>query len=91
MWEPLERDDTPAPAGPWAAVRFHASRAAVAVALAAVTYVLFPASPAVDFPLLEVGAVAPDNVIAPFAYTVRKGEAEPLTRSVPALTAVGPG
>ena len=60
-------------------LRFHAPRVLIALALALITYALFPASPAVDFPLLEVGSVAPDNVIAPFAYDVRKTDAE-LTR-----------
>ena len=40
------------------------------------TYVLFPASPAVDFPVYEVGSVASDNVIAPFAFRVLKTPAE---------------
>jgi sulfite reductase (NADPH) flavoprotein alpha-component len=57
-------------------VRYHLPRAVLALALALITYALFPASPAVDFPLLEVGSVAPDNVIAPFAFDVRKTDAE---------------
>ncbi|MFL5579116.1 MAG: HD family phosphohydrolase [Gemmatimonadaceae bacterium] len=60
----------------WGAVRRHAPRVAVALALAGLTYALFPASPAVDFPLLEVGSVAPTNVIAPFAFDVAKVGAE---------------
>ncbi len=48
----------------------HGSRVVVAIALAVVTYLLFPASPAVNFPVLEVGAVAPENVIAPFEFRV---------------------
>ena len=44
---------------------FHAARIALGVALAVLTYLLFPASPAVDFPVYEVGSVASDNVIAP--------------------------
>ena len=63
-------------AGRRGALRFHGARAAVAVILALVTYLLFPASPAVDFPLLEVGSVAPENVIAPFAYTVPRSQEE---------------
>lgn len=54
----------------------HGSRVAVALVLALATFMLFPASPAVDFPVLEVGAVAPENVIAPFEYRVPKGELE---------------
>jgi putative nucleotidyltransferase with HDIG domain len=58
------------------AVRFHGVRALIALGVAAVTYLVFPASPAVDSPVLEVGSVAPDNVIAPFSYTVPKSPQE---------------
>ena len=54
------------------AVRFHGTRALIALVVAAVTYLVFPASPVVDSPILEVGSVAPDNVIAPFGYSVLK-------------------
>src|SRR5881227_1500884 len=57
-------------------LRFHGPRVALALALAVFTYLLFPASPAVDFPVYEVGSVASDNVIAPFAFSVPKTEAE---------------
>src|SRR5437764_5483012 len=59
-----------------ARVREHGVRIAIALALAVFTYVLFPASPAVDFPVYEVGSVASDNVIAPFAFSVPKTDAE---------------
>ena len=55
---------------------FHGTRIALALGLAIFTYVLFPASPAVDFPVYEVGSVASDNVIAPFAFSVPKTETE---------------
>jgi putative nucleotidyltransferase with HDIG domain len=55
---------------------FHAARIALGVSLAVLTYLLFPASPAVDFPVYEVGSVASDNVIAPFAFRVLKTDAE---------------
>ena len=55
---------------------FHAVRLALALALAILTYALFPASPAIDFPVYEVGSVASDNVIAPFAFRVLKTPAE---------------
>src|SRR5436305_3395327 len=55
---------------------FHLARIGVAVALAVLTYALFPASPAVDLPIYEVGSVASDNVIAPFAFRVLKTPAE---------------
>jgi len=54
----------------------HAIRIALALALAVLTFILFPASPAVDFPIYEVGSVASDNVIAPFAFRVLKTPAE---------------
>ena len=55
---------------------FHASRIGLAAALAVLTFALFPASPAIDFPIYEVGSVASDNVIAPFAFRVLKTPAE---------------
>src|SRR6476469_9055971 len=57
-------------------IAFHAVRIALGVALAVLTYLLFPASPAVDLPVYEVGSVASDNVIAPFAFRVLKTPAE---------------
>lgn len=58
------------------ALRFHLPRVALGLGLAVLTYVLFPASPAIDFPIYEVGSVASDNVIAPFAFRVLKSSAE---------------
>ena len=55
---------------------FHAARIGLGVALAVITYLLFPASPAIDFPVYEVGSVASDNVISPFAFRVLKTDAE---------------
>jgi len=55
---------------------FHGPRVALGIGLAVLTYVLFPASPAVDFPIYEIGSVASDNVIAPFAFRVLKSNAE---------------
>ena len=51
---------------------FHAARVGVGIALAILTFLLFPASPAIDFPIYEVGSVASDNVIAPFGFRVMK-------------------
>lgn len=56
--------------------RTHLLRLAVALAVALITYLLFPAAPAVNFPVLEVGAVATENVIAPFAFDVPKSSSE---------------
>ncbi|MDB4876089.1 MAG: metal dependent phosphohydrolase [Gemmatimonadetes bacterium] len=57
-------------------ISFHAPRVGLAVGLAVLTYVLFPASPAIDLPIYEVGSVASDNVIAPVAFRVLKTNAE---------------
>ena len=54
---------------------YHGTRIALLVGLAMLTYVLFPASPAVDSPIFEVGSVATQNVIAPFAFDVPKPDA----------------
>ncbi len=62
----------------------HRPRLALAVALTILTYALFPAVPAANFPIYEVGSVASDNVIAPFAFRVMKDEAE-LSREREAL------
>ncbi|HUQ81574.1 MAG TPA: HDIG domain-containing protein [Gemmatimonadaceae bacterium] len=78
------------------ALRFHATRALIALGVAATTYLLFPASPAVDSPILEVGSVAPDNVIAPFGYSVLKSpdelekERNDIVRSVVPIFGVAP-
>jgi putative nucleotidyltransferase with HDIG domain len=58
------------------ALKHHGSRVLLALGVAAITYLVFPASPAVDSPVLEVGSVAPENVIAPFAYDVPKSPEE---------------
>lgn len=54
----------------------HGKRLTLALGIAVFTYLLFPASPAVDFPVYEVGSVASDNVIAPFAFSVPKTDAQ---------------
>jgi putative nucleotidyltransferase with HDIG domain len=78
------------------AFRFHGTRALIALLVAAVTYAVFPASPVVDSPILEVGSVAPDNVIAPFGYTVLKTpeelakERNDIARSVEPIFSVVP-
>jgi cyclic-di-AMP phosphodiesterase PgpH len=74
--EQLERASAAEPPSRRERLEFHGVRAALALALAIFTYLLFPASPAVDFPIYEVGSVASDNVIAPFAFSVPKTDAE---------------
>jgi cyclic-di-AMP phosphodiesterase PgpH len=54
----------------------HAPRIALLLAVALVTYLLFPTSAAVDSPIFEIGSVATQNVIAPFAFTVPKSSAD---------------
>jgi putative nucleotidyltransferase with HDIG domain len=77
-------------------VRAHGGRVLVAVALAVLAYVLFPTAPSADAPLYEVGSVAPENVIAPFAFRVPKTEAElqadreQVTRAVPQVLSFDP-
>ena len=51
---------------------YHGLRIALLVSLAVVTYLLFPNAPAIDSPIFEVGSVATENVIAPFAFVVPK-------------------
>lgn len=53
-------------------IRYHGARVALAIALAIITHLLFPSSPASDVPLYQVGSVASENVIAPFAFAVKK-------------------
>ncbi|MDP9265338.1 MAG: hypothetical protein M3O91_04360, partial [Chloroflexota bacterium] len=55
---------------------FHAPRVVLLLAVALLTYLLFPTGAAVDSPIFEIGSVATQNVIAPFAFNVRKSEPE---------------
>jgi putative nucleotidyltransferase with HDIG domain len=64
------------PAPPRRGLSFHAPRVGLGVALALLTYGLFRTAPAVDLPIYEVGSVAVDNVIAPFAFRVLKTKDE---------------
>ena len=57
-------------------MRPHGPRLALAVGLALFTHLLFPEAPATEIPIYEVGAVAADNVIAPFAFEVPKRDLE---------------
>ncbi|MEO6877649.1 MAG: HDIG domain-containing metalloprotein, partial [Gemmatimonadaceae bacterium] len=58
------------------ALSYHLVRVGLGVALAVLTYLLFPASPATDLPIYEIGSVASDNVIAPVAFRVLKTDKE---------------
>jgi cyclic-di-AMP phosphodiesterase PgpH len=57
-------------------VAFHAPRVVLLFAMALLTYLLFPTGAAVDSPIFEIGSVATQNVIAPFAFNVRKSDPE---------------
>ena len=74
VWDRLEQLTAPREVG--FSTRFHGLRIALAVVLALITHALFPASPAVDFPLYEVGSVAPEPLNAPFAFSIPKDEKE---------------
>src|SRR5688572_15314303 len=74
QWRRMTSPEVPARPGDRAL--YNAARVALIIALAIATYALFPSSPAVESPLFEIGAVATDNVIAPFAFQVRKSPAE---------------
>ncbi|HJU89653.1 MAG TPA: HDIG domain-containing protein [Gemmatimonadaceae bacterium] len=69
-------DEVAEPPRPPSRLAFHGVRVGLLLALAGVTYAFFPASPAVESPIFEVGSVATQTVIAPFAYTVRKSDQE---------------
>ncbi|HZF68791.1 MAG TPA: HDIG domain-containing protein [Gemmatirosa sp.] len=73
-----------------AQVRLHGVRALVALALAIATYLLFPAAPAIESPLYEVGSVAPENVIAPFGFRVAKTNVELATEREASVRATAP-
>src|SRR6266704_2036493 len=67
-------------------VRYHGARWAWVVGLAVLAYVAFPSSAANVAPLLEPGAVAERDVIAPFAFPVNKSDEE-LAREAEELAA----
>lgn len=71
-------------------LRGHALRAALGVLLAAVVYLLFPTAPVALSPLYNVGTVAPEAVIAPFAFAVPKPAAALAAERADAAAAVAP-
>lgn len=64
----------------------HAARWGLVVALALGTYLLFPVAQRFDAPVLEVAQVAPSEIIAPFAFDVKKSPSE-IEREAEALAA----
>jgi cyclic-di-AMP phosphodiesterase PgpH len=76
LWRQIEDlAGVPAGAGKPSRLRYHGARIALAVLLAIATHLLFPSSPASNVPLYQVGSVASENVIAPFAFAVKKDPA----------------
>lgn len=75
-----ERDPVSGP------VAYHAARWAPVLVLGALTYALYPVARTFDAPMVEVGQVAPVEVLAPFGYVVKKSPPE-LARDADALAA----
>lgn len=73
VWKAL--DERPARAWP-EGVLHHGVRVLLLLALALMTVALFPVSPVPDFPVLEKGMVAEDDVIAEVGFPIPKSEAE---------------
>jgi len=75
------------PAGElWSRLMFHGVRWGLLVAVALLTYALYPVARTFDTPVLEPGEVSSVEVVAPFAYRVPKTAAE-ITREAGALAA----
>jgi cyclic-di-AMP phosphodiesterase PgpH len=70
----------------WRRVGYHGSRWGLLVALALLTYLLYPVARTFDTPVLDVGQVSSVDVVAPFALRVPKSQAE-ITREADALAA----
>ncbi|HXE56764.1 MAG TPA: HDIG domain-containing protein [Gemmatimonadales bacterium] len=56
-------------------LRFHAARWALALAVAAVTYLVFPSATA-DSRVLSIGRIADRDIFSPIGFAVRKTDAE---------------
>lgn len=75
------------PGGEWVRrMGFHGARWGLLVAVALLTYALYPVARTFDTPVLEPGDVSPVEVVAPFAYQVPKTAAE-IAREAGALAA----
>ncbi|GJG88594.1 hypothetical protein tb265_37750 [Gemmatimonadetes bacterium T265] len=79
-----------APADAAERLRGHALRAVLGVVLAALIYALFPTAPAALTPLYDVGTVAPEAVIAPFAFAIPTPAAALAAERADAAAAVAP-
>lgn len=69
------RDDDPA-AVERHGVRFHGARWLLLLAVAVLTYALYPGVGGVSVPALSIGQVAPNDIVAPFEFVVKKSAAE---------------
>lgn len=67
-------------------IGYHAIRWFPLALLAIVTYLLYPGTGSIQAPLMEIGEVAQADVVAPFAFYVRKSPAE-IRREADALAA----
>jgi putative nucleotidyltransferase with HDIG domain len=70
----------------WRRVSYHGYRWGLLVALALLTYLLYPVARTFDTPVLDVGHVSTVDVVAPFAFRVPKSPAE-IEREASALAA----
>lgn len=68
----------------------HGARALVLLGLAFVVYALFPVSPVRDFPALEKGMVADQDIIAQVGFSIPKSEAELARERTEAAASVAP-
>ncbi|HVH17239.1 MAG TPA: hypothetical protein VNF72_02960, partial [Myxococcota bacterium] len=88
LWAPPERDEEDGSRR--AALRTHGARLLLALVLAIATYLLFPAAPATEPTSYTATSVAPENVIAPYAFRVPKAEPELAAEREAALRTVAP-
>lgn len=70
-------------------IAYHAMRWGMLVGLVLLTYLFYQVPRGVDVPLLDIGEVANREILAPFAYPVKKSRAE-IEREANALAATVP-
>ncbi len=68
----------------------HGTRVSLLVGLALLLQVLFPVSPVPDFPVLETGMVAEEDIIARIAFPIYKSDAELARERAEAAAGVAP-
>jgi hypothetical protein len=72
------------------AVQHHAARIIVLLFVATATYVLFPAVPVPNFPVLEKGMVVDEDIIAEIGFDINKTEPELRRQQDEAAASVAP-